>query len=152
MARSLVWRCLLVCALALRAGSASPAWSQTPDGGRVFQASCATCHSGAADSRAPGLDSLRVRTPQAIIDSLLTGAMRPQGARLSGPERRAVAEFITGKPVDGDVTGARALQCQRTARGSLEVSALDGLEPVAHERAWYGVRQLRIRGVRRETR
>jgi polyvinyl alcohol dehydrogenase (cytochrome) len=52
-----------------------------------------------------------MRTPQAIIDSLLTGAMRPQGARLSGPERRAVAEFITGKSVDGDVTGARTGRC-----------------------------------------
>ncbi len=111
MARPLVWRCLLVCALALHAGYISPAWSQALDGGRVFQASCASCHSGAADSRAPALDSLRARTPQAIIDSLLTGAMRPQGARLSGPERRAVAEFITGKSVDGDVTGARTGRC-----------------------------------------
>jgi hypothetical protein len=45
------------------------------------------------------MDSLRVRTPQAVMDSLVTGAMRPQGARLSGAERRAVAEFITGKPI-----------------------------------------------------
>src|SRR5688572_13597727 len=87
------------------------AWAQAPDGARVFQASCVACHTGAPESRAPSLDALRVRTPQAIIDSLLTGAMRPQGARLSGPERRAVAEFITGKPIDGDVTGAKVGRC-----------------------------------------
>ena len=49
--------------------------------------------------------------PQAIIDSLLTGAMRPQGSRLSGPERRAVAEFITGKTPWGDVSGALTGRC-----------------------------------------
>ena len=91
---------------------------QTREGARVFQASCATCHTGASDSRAPGLDALRARTPQAIIDSLLTGAMRPQGARLSGAERRAVAEFITGKSIEGDVSGAQVGRC--TASGALQ--------------------------------
>ena len=112
MARSLVsQQARHLCAFAVFIVCASPVWSQSSDGARVFQASCATCHTGAPDSRAPGLDSLRARTPQAIIDSLLTGAMRPQGARLSGAERRAVAEFITGKSIDGDVTGARMGRC-----------------------------------------
>ena len=92
--------------------------AQAPDGSRVFQASCASCHTGAADSRAPGVDALRARTPQAIIDALLIGAMRPQGARLSGAERRAVAEFVTGKSIEGDVNGASAGRC--TARTSLQ--------------------------------
>jgi polyvinyl alcohol dehydrogenase (cytochrome) len=41
----------------------------------------------------------------------MTGAMRPQGSRLSGPERRAVAEFLTGKRVDGNVTGSERGRC-----------------------------------------
>jgi polyvinyl alcohol dehydrogenase (cytochrome) len=41
----------------------------------------------------------------------MTGVMRPQGSRLSGPERRAVAEFLTGKRVGGDVTGADKGRC-----------------------------------------
>jgi polyvinyl alcohol dehydrogenase (cytochrome) len=41
----------------------------------------------------------------------MTGAMRPQGSRLSGPERRAVAEFLTGKSVDGNVTGSERGRC-----------------------------------------
>ena len=73
--------------------AAPPAFAQAPDGAQVFAASCANCHSGAADSRAPALDALRARTPEAIIEALMTGAMRPQGSRLSGLERRAVAEF-----------------------------------------------------------
>ena len=90
---------------------ASPVHAQNPDGAQVFQRNCVSCHTGAADSRAPSVDALRSRTPQAIIDALLTGAMRPQGSRLSGPERRAVAEFVTGKRVGGDVTGAERGRC-----------------------------------------
>jgi polyvinyl alcohol dehydrogenase (cytochrome) len=91
--------------------SASPALAQAPDGAQIFTASCANCHNGAADSRAPTLDALRARSPEAIIETLMTGAMRPQGSRLSGPERRAVAEFLTGKHVGGDVTGADKGRC-----------------------------------------
>ena len=91
-------------------------WSQLPDGEQVFKESCASCHTGAADSRAPSLDALKARTPQAVIESLMSGAMRPQGSRMSGPERRAVAEFVTGKTVGGDVTGADTGRCTTPAR------------------------------------
>ena len=86
----------------------------------MFEASCAACHTGAPESRAPSLDALRTRTPQAIIDSLLSGAMRPQGARLSGAERRAVAEFVTGKSIEGDVSGAQTGRC--TTPGLFRIS------------------------------
>jgi polyvinyl alcohol dehydrogenase (cytochrome) len=102
-------------AIGILLACATCGWAQPSDGARVFQQTCATCHTGASDSRAPSLDALRARTPQAVIDSLLTGAMRPQGARLSGAERRAVAEFITGKSIDGDVTGARVGRCAAPA-------------------------------------
>ena len=85
----------------------SAAAQQAADGAQIFQRSCATCHNGAADSRAPALDALRARSAQAIVESLLTGAMRPQGARLSGAERRAVAEFLTGTTIAGDVARRR---------------------------------------------
>ena len=88
--------------------------AQSPSGEEVFKQSCASCHNGAADSRAPSPEALKARTPQAVIESLMTGAMRPQGSRLSGPERRAVAEFVTGKIVGGDVTGAESGRCAAT--------------------------------------
>ena len=91
--------------------AASPALAQAPDGAQVFTASCANCHNGAADSRAPAIDALRSRAPEAILEALMTGAMRPQGSRLSGAERRAVAEFVTGKRMGGDVTGAAKGRC-----------------------------------------
>jgi polyvinyl alcohol dehydrogenase (cytochrome) len=98
--------------IALAVLSTAPAAAgQATDGEQIFQRSCATCHSGAPESRAPALDALRQRTPQAILESLMTGAMRPQGSRMSGAERRAVAEFITGRSIGGDVSGASAGRC-----------------------------------------
>ena len=90
---------------------AVPTFAQAPDGAQVFATSCSNCHNGAADSRAPTLDALRSRAPEAIVEALMTGAMRPQGSRLSGLERRAVAEFVTGKRIGGDVTGADKGRC-----------------------------------------
>ena len=87
------------------------AWAQSPDGAAVFKQSCVSCHNGSAESRAPSPEALRPRAPQAIVESLVTGAMRSQGARLSGAERRAVAEFLTGKPIAGDVRGADTGRC-----------------------------------------
>ena len=37
--------------------------------------------------------------------------MRPQGGRLTGAERRAVAEYLTGRVLGGDVTGATVGRC-----------------------------------------
>ena len=90
---------------------AASASAQALDGAAVFRTSCATCHTGAADSRAPAPDTLRSRSPQSIVESLVNGAMRAQGARLSGAERRAVAEYLTGTTIAGDVRGADGGRC-----------------------------------------
>ncbi|MFN7915012.1 MAG: PQQ-binding-like beta-propeller repeat protein [Vicinamibacterales bacterium] len=82
---------------------AVPVSAQSPDGAGIFRANCATCHDGSAASRAPGPEQLKDRTPESIIAALTGGAMRYQGLSLSGAERRAVAEFLTGKTVGADV-------------------------------------------------
>jgi polyvinyl alcohol dehydrogenase (cytochrome) len=85
--------------------------AQGPSGEQVFKDRCANCHSGAADARAPSPEALGARSPQAIIESLVNGAMRTQGSRLTGAERRAVAEHLTGRRVEGDVSGAARGTC-----------------------------------------
>jgi polyvinyl alcohol dehydrogenase (cytochrome) len=110
-------------------GAARDVSAQVPDGEQVFKQSCASCHTGAPDSRAPSLDALKARTPQAVIESLMTGAMRPQGSRMSGPERRAVAEFVTGKKVGGDVTGAETGRCTASMRAGGGAGAWSGWSP-----------------------
>jgi len=87
------------------------AGAQAPSGDRVFEARCASCHNGQPDSRAPSLEALHARTPQAVLDALVNGAMRVQGAQMNGADRRAVAEYITGKSVADDVTGAATGRC-----------------------------------------
>jgi polyvinyl alcohol dehydrogenase (cytochrome) len=70
-----------------------------------------TCHDGAEGARAPKLEVLRQRSPEAILSALTAGGMRPQGARLTGAERRAVAEYVTGKAFGSDITGASVGRC-----------------------------------------
>jgi polyvinyl alcohol dehydrogenase (cytochrome) len=84
---------------------------QAPDGAALFAARCASCHSGAAESRAPAVDVLKERSPESIIDSLTGGAMRYQGLSLSGAERRAIAEHITGKTVGARASDPSAGRC-----------------------------------------
>jgi len=110
-------------------GAAGDVWAQLPDGEQVFRQSCAACHTGATDSRAPGPDALKARAPQAVIESLINGAMRAQGSRLSGPERRAVAEFVTGKKIGGDVTGGDTGKCTAAARTPPAAGAWSGWSP-----------------------
>ena len=109
-------------------GTGGVVWAQALDGEQIFKQSCASCHTGAPESRAPSPDALKSRTPQAIIESLMTGAMRPQGSRMSGPERRAVSEFVTGKKVDTDVTGDARGRC----------AASDGASSPGRDASWAG--------------
>src|SRR6185436_19986306 len=53
--------------------------AQGAPGEQVFKERCASCHTGAADSRAPAPEALRSRSPQAIVEALVNGAMRAQG-------------------------------------------------------------------------
>jgi polyvinyl alcohol dehydrogenase (cytochrome) len=47
---------------------------------------------------------LHGRSPQAIIDALTAGSMKYQGLALSGEERRAIAEFLTGRKLRAPLT------------------------------------------------
>ena len=84
---------------------------QAPDGAAIFARDCASCHDGVPGSRAPGPDILNRRSPEAILSALTAGGMRPQGGRLSGAERRAVAEHLSGKAFGSDITGATIGTC-----------------------------------------
>lgn len=93
------------------AGAPALAQSPAPDGQAVFQATCAVCH-GAADSRAPNPDGFRNRSPESVVEALTGGTMRYQGLKLSGAERRAVAEYLTGKKIGTvDFTGSAVGRC-----------------------------------------
>jgi polyvinyl alcohol dehydrogenase (cytochrome) len=102
-------------AAVLLSGVTLAAAPQTPDGEAIFARNCVSCHDGAAGSRAPSPDVLKRRSPEAILSALTAGGMRPQGGRLSGAERRAVAEYLSGRALGGDITGARIGRCTSPA-------------------------------------
>ena len=83
----------------------------TSSGEMLFQDHCSRCHNGAAEARAPALEALRQRSPASILEVLANGSMRVQGASLSGPERRAVAEYLGGTTLAGDPTGSSRGRC-----------------------------------------
>src|SRR5271167_2028061 len=88
----------------------------TPGGEALFQARCAGCHNGASEARAPAPEVLRQRSPASILEVLANGSMRVQGASLSGPERRAIAEYLGGAVMAGDSTGAAMGRCAAAAQ------------------------------------
>ena len=73
------------------------AQAQSPSGEAVYTQHCASCHEGTLP-RMPTREALRAYTPEAVETALSSFTMRRQGAALSGAERRAVAEHVTGRP------------------------------------------------------
>ena len=130
MGQRTVWRARrgqLITGLLLAAGlvGTSPVAAQdVPDGAVIFERECSRCHNGAGDTRAPAPDVLRRRSPEGILAALTAGSMRPQGGRLNGAERRAVAEYLSGRPPGGDVTGIGKAQC--TANPPLRLAGRPG--------------------------
>jgi polyvinyl alcohol dehydrogenase (cytochrome) len=99
-------------ALALIAVVAGEAKAQ--DGAAVFRENCAACHgaAGAAQpANAPATDALRQFTPEAILNALVNGKMRIQGTPLMDAERRAVAEYLGGRPLRSSSIGSSVLSC-----------------------------------------
>ena len=97
------------CALAFVLVVADVAFAQ--DGAATFTSACAACH-GAADGaqarNAPSIEALRGFTPESILNALVNGKMRIQGTPLSEGDRRAVAEFLGGRPLRS--TSARVVR------------------------------------------
>ena len=71
--------------------------AQAPNGEAVYRQHCAGCHNGSMP-RMPSRDALKTLTPEHVETALSSFTMRRQGASLSLAERRAVAEYVTGRP------------------------------------------------------
>jgi polyvinyl alcohol dehydrogenase (cytochrome) len=86
-------------ALIVGALSAAPAGAQQPvDAAAVYQKACASCHDQPT-GRTPSREALKDRTADAILQSLTAGSMALQAITLSTGEKRAVSEYLAGKPL-----------------------------------------------------
>ena len=94
------------------AGLSPTVAAQAPDGAAVYKESCSTCHD-APTGRTPSKDALKDRTPETILTTMTSGTMQMQAMQLSTPERRAVAEYLSGKTFSaaGAGTAANAGMC-----------------------------------------
>ena len=94
-------------------GLSISAAAQTPDGGKVFESRCATCHASPTPlMRVPPVAALRLYTPEGIVNSMTNGKMQPQAAGLSGAERIAVAEFLSDRKMGAVTAAAKANECK----------------------------------------
>jgi polyvinyl alcohol dehydrogenase (cytochrome) len=80
--------CLLFIAVA------SPAAAE--DGPTLYKQLCASCHDTGV-ARAPTRDVLQAMTPERVLTAMESGPMLSMASGRTGVERRAIAEFVTGK-------------------------------------------------------
>lgn len=69
---------------------------------------CSSCHDHPDTSRAPGLDVLRAKTPEAIYAAMTTGPMQAQAQDIADDARKMLAAFLSGKSFGGTVSGEAA--------------------------------------------
>src|SRR5277367_2301350 len=79
----------------------------TESGWALFQHKCTTCHGNPSVERAPSVDVIRGLSPEKIYSALgPDGIMAAPGATLGDQERRAIAEFMSGRPLGSAHSGA----------------------------------------------
>ena len=100
-----------------------------------FERRCAICHDNPGpDSRAPSREALRQLTPERVLAALTTGSMSSQATGMNDDQKRAMAEFVTGKPF-GDAAPRHGSvdeePLRRSARApeSVDTAALERMEP-----------------------
>jgi polyvinyl alcohol dehydrogenase (cytochrome) len=105
--------CLVIvsfCAFSVRSASAQ-------DGAALYRQNCAGCHDAGVD-RAPTRDALQTMSAERVLTALESGAMLSMASRLSAADRRALAQFVTGKSLsarDLSMTPPQSAMCTTSA-------------------------------------
>lgn len=85
--------------LALSAVLASAALAADITPASLYQQHCETCHANPGATRAPAIAVMRQMSAENILNALNSGLMKQQGAALVPAQRRALAEWLSNKPI-----------------------------------------------------
>src|SRR5580658_2454225 len=91
---------------------------QTPNGSDIYRRACSTCHEQSNIERMPQRSVIARMSPENVLAVLNNGVMQSQAAGLAMAERRAVAEYLTGKTIGAETQGPPKNICT-TAPGDL---------------------------------
>ena len=81
-----------------------------------FQTQCTSCHGNPAVERAPSPAAIREMSPERIYAALTFGVMQAQGAAMTDPQKRSLAEFMSGRPLGSASAGDARRMPNRCAR------------------------------------
>jgi len=94
----LVRAAFLASATFVATGVAAQTPPAAPPGAAAYQSTCAVCHD-AGVPRAPTRAAFAAMAPEQILLALENGSMITMAITLSSDDRRAVAEYLSGKPL-----------------------------------------------------
>jgi polyvinyl alcohol dehydrogenase (cytochrome) len=89
-------RLLIVILLMWITSFVAPARLAAQDGEKLYKSNCASCHDGGVE-RAPLLSTLRLYFPERILAAMESGPMISMANRASTADRRAIAEYVSGR-------------------------------------------------------
>ena len=86
---------------AILLGFAAVAHAQAPppDGAELYKRTCAQCHDNGTN-RAPNRDAFKALAAERVLAAMETGSMITMANNRTAAERRAIAEFLTGKSLN----------------------------------------------------
>jgi polyvinyl alcohol dehydrogenase (cytochrome) len=101
----------------------SAGWLCAQDGAAFYKQMCAGCHEGGAD-RAPSRQALASMSAERVLAALETGAMISVTSRRTAEERRAIAQFVSGKTLSQtlDTKPPASAMCRSSATTSASFS------------------------------
>jgi len=76
----------------------------------MYMQSCAACHDGGVE-RAPQRQVLKTMSPDRVLAAMESGEMVYMASRWPAAGRRAIAEFITGKPLNAAASAPSEATC-----------------------------------------
>jgi polyvinyl alcohol dehydrogenase (cytochrome) len=101
LAAALLPVCAMVASISGRSQEIANNPLPTPPGQVVFGRYCASCHANPSEAnRAPDLKALMKVTPEKIYAAVTTGTMAVPARDLTDEQKRALAEYLGGRPLD----------------------------------------------------